>query len=210
MKHSKTTIIGILFSSLLIGTSAAQSRPQSRQPPSDQIVAELLGWVPSNDAPCELCGGYYSEPKIIREHPTPLSYKRLPTRITAKGPTIFSQSGQSILQKDVRVTQPGRLTKADKAYIYRDKKTGKITHVKLVGHVRMQESGELIVSNKAILNLKEHTVEMQHVAYHIYQESSRMGKYNGWGTAEQVKRLATGIIKLQHASYSTYSPLKPT
>jgi len=55
----------------------------------------------------------------------------------------------------MRVTQTGRLVQADKAYIYRNKKTGKITRIKLTGHVRMQEHDKLLVSNKAILHLEK-------------------------------------------------------
>ncbi len=214
MNRNKIIIVGILFGSLLIAMPAAQSRLKTQHPKykplPDQVIADLLGWVSSDDPACGPCGGYFLEPEIIRNNPNPLPYQQLPTRVTAKGPTIFSQTGQSILQEDVRVTQPGRLTKADKAYVYRDRKTGKITHVRLVGHVRMEEHGKLMVSSKATLNLVKHTAETDKTAYRIYQQNFRMGEYNGWGTAEDAKRLPDGIVTLRHATYSTCSPLKPS
>lgn len=222
---NKTIITGILFGSLLISVPAAQSRVKQKnshhtatqkpyhikyKAPPDEVVADLLGWTPSDDPACSVCGGYYKEPKIIRDNPNPLPYEDLPTHITARGPTIFSQSGQSILQKDVRVTQPGRLSTADKAYIFRDRNSGKITRIKLVGNVHLQESGNLMVSHKATLNLKNQTAEISNGVYHIHQTNKRMGNYDAWGTAEHIKRFPDGIIKLQHASFSTCVPTKPS
>jgi len=64
--------------------------------------------------------------------------------------------------------------------------------------------------DKATLNLENNTAELEHSSYRVYQENTRFGKNNAWGTAEQAKLLPTDIIQLHHASYSTCSPLNPT
>jgi len=213
VKNSKLIIVGILFSSLLIALPSALGRSKKHPDyisPSDALIGKLLGWVQSDNPSCSACGGYFVEPKFISKYPSPPSYKKVPTHITANGPTIFSRSGQSILQKNVRVTQPGRIVKADKAYVFRDRHTGKIARIKLVGNVHMQEHGKLIISKKASLNLKEDTAQMDHIAYRFYQENPRMEKYNNWGSAEQALRTSKGDLKLRHATYSTCSPMSPS
>lgn len=206
IKYIASCLLALLFTAPII--TAQDKAPYKR--PSNEEIARLLGWINTPASPCSLCGGYFFEPKNIREHPTPPPYKKLPTKVTAKGPTIFSKTGESILQKDVRVTQPGRLTQADKAYIYRNKKTGQITHIKLVGHVHMQEHDKLVVSDKATLHLKNNTAQLNHFAYRITQKNLRMGKYNAWGTGKQGNRLANGVITVEHGTFSTCSPLHPT
>ena len=91
-----------------------------------QYVANALGWVPSN-APCNICGGYYKESMLVSAYPHPAGITQEATRITARGPVTFTTKGVSVLQDHVVVIQSGRIVKADKAYIYRHSKTGKIT-----------------------------------------------------------------------------------
>lgn len=177
---------------------------------SHEEIAKLLNWVPDPNAPCSACGGYFFEPKDLRDHPTPPPYQQLPTNVTAKGPTIFSRDGASILQEDVRVTQTGRISKADKAYIFRDRKTGHITHVRLTGHVRMQEHDKLLVSKEANVDFKNQTAQVDHLVYRLTEEDNRMGRNIGWGSAKKANRFSNGDLKLEEASFSTCSPLKPT
>jgi LPS-assembly protein len=208
-KHQSLRALGLvlLISLPMIGAPAATKK---YVPPTNQRIAQLLGWTLSPSSPCALCNGYFYQPKFIRDHPNPPPHKKLPTRISAKGPTIFSKTGESILQKDVRISQPGRLTQADKAYIFRNKNSKKISLVKLVGHVHMQEYGKLLVSQKALLHLKDHTAQLDNVVYHITGASGRMGKNNAWGSAKTAHRLANDVITLDQATYSACTPTHPT
>lgn len=177
-----------------------------------QYIANELGWVPSNK-PYAICGGYFKEPKILEQHPHPSSIKTQPTTITAKGPVIYATKSVSILKKDIVVTQPGRIVKADKAYIYRNNKTGKISKIILIGHVRMRESGKLIVADKSSLTLYPKTATLVNAAYRLYSKTSYTSTikspFNAWGTAKHAVRESTGVIRLKRATYTTCSPTNP-
>ena len=175
-------------------------------------VADALGWTPSNN-PGALCGGYFKEPKIVTQHRRVGNINKAPTTITARGPVTYAAKGVSILKKDVVVTQPGRVIKADQAYIYRDHKSGKISKVVLIGHVRMREAGKLIVAASSTLTLYPKTATLINAAYHIYSKtpytSTIKGPFNAWGTAKYATREPSGIIRLQDATYTTCSPTDP-
>lgn len=133
--------------------------------------------------------------------------------ITAKGPVIFRANGASVLQKDVVITQPGRIIRADKAYIYHNKKTGKITDIKLVGHVRVQEAGKLMVGTHADYHISKNTLTIHHAAFHIageYELLTVASPFDAWGTAKKVYRHSNGDIDLTNAQYSTCSPQHPS
>ena len=181
---------------------------------SYQEIAKKLHWA-SDKTTCNVCNGYYKEPKSILTHPHPLPITQQSTRITAKGPTLFSEQGWSLLRDDVVVTQPGRVIKADKAYLYRDDKTGKITRIKLIGHVRMEEYGKLIVAHTASMNLQKSTMTFHQVVYHLSEKTMAGSKnnkklqYDAWGLAKRAYRTSTGVLQLWDATYTTCSPLDP-
>jgi len=182
---------------------------------SQREIAKKLNWIVTAKCPSG-CSGYYKEPKILTETPHPKPISQQQTRITAKGPTLFMENGESILQKDVVVTQPGRSIKADKAYIIRDGKTEKITYIRLTGNVRLAEYGKLIVAPYAVLNLKQNTLLFNDAIYHVSEPSvqtlshNKTLKYDAWGTAKWALRTPSGLLKLWHARYSTCSPRHPT
>ena len=177
-----------------------------------QYIANELGWVPAN-IPCSLCDGYYQEPDIIAHYPHPPKMEEEPTTITAKGPVTFTANGVSVLHKDVVVTQVGRIIKADTAYIYRNGNTGKITHIKLVGHIRLLEAGKLVIADKGSLTLYPKTVILNHAAYHVYSEHSYSatlkGPFNAWGTAQRAVRQSSGVMQLDNATYTICTPTDP-
>lgn len=211
MKRKKTKLfLGLISCSLVMLPVLSGHSASHYKPPPRDVIAKLLGWVPTPTSLCYLCGGYFYEPEDIRQHPSPAPYKSQPTKVTAKGPTIFSQKGESILQDDVRVTQAGRLTRADKATIDRDNRTGKVSIIKLHGHVRMQEHGRLLTAKKGTLNLKNNTAELNEVAYKFTQYHARPGENASWGTAEKANRLSDGNLIFKNATYTTCSPLKPS
>jgi len=176
-----------------------------------QYVADELGWVPSNN-PLAICGGYFKEPEFVKQFPNPGNIKNEPTTITAKGSISYATKGVSILKKDVTVTQPGRIVKADKAYIYRNSE-GKISQIILIGHVSMREKGKLIIADIGSLTLYPTTARLINAAYHVYSKTpytpTLKGPFNAWGIAKRSTREASGIIRLKDASYTTCSPTNP-
>lgn len=177
-------------------------------------IADLLGWVPSKD-PCNACKGYYKESKTLIKYPIPLPPKQLPLQITAKGTTTFEENGVSVLRNRVVATQPGRIMTTDKAYIYRDEKTGKITRIRMLGHVHMQQHGKLIVAELADFNLINNTGYFVNAFYHLAESTVpalEIGKkfiYDAWGEAKYVLHDAKGVLRLRHATYTTCSPQHP-
>lgn len=208
-KHKILACAGIvLLLSLLMMAAISATKKYVR--PSNPEIARQLKWLSTPDANDSLCDGYFSETNDIRHYPNPPNYEKSPTHITAKGPTVFSKTGTSMLQQDVRVTQKGRLSRSDKAYIDHDDTTGKITKVHLIGHVRMQEHNKLLVSKNATLHANKNTVQLNHVLYHIVHRSKKLGESNIWGSAEKGNQLPNGIITLDHATYSSCAPIHPT
>ncbi len=175
-------------------------------------IADGLDWVPSAHRRY-VCRGYFKEPAIVKRYPHPAPVKQEPAIITAKGPSTIETHGVSILEKDVVVTQPGRRVMADKAYIYRDGKTGRITKVILVGHVRLLEAGKLIIADRGTLTIYPKTALLINTAYHLYSKKAYnhtlKGAYNAWGTAKRAFRDKNEITHLRHATYTTCSPTNP-
>ena len=178
-------------------------------------VADALGWV-TGHVPGEKhsqCNGFYAQPKSVEDVPHPPPYKKIPVVITAKGPVIFRTNGVSVLQDSVLIRQPGRLIYTDKALVYRDSKSGKITDIKLIGHVRVQEAGKLMLGKKADYNLVKNTISLNNALYHIVGEHELpmvITSFDAWGVAKSIHRKPNGEIDLKNATYSTCSPKNPS
>ncbi|MBS0352072.1 MAG: LPS-assembly protein LptD [Proteobacteria bacterium] len=174
-------------------------------------VANQLGWVSAPEA--NICHGYFSEPPIVLENPTP--NLQAPVHISYAGPGTLSTYGESVISQEVLITQPGRLIKADRAVIYRDPKTGQLGYVKLEGHVEVREKGKLLVGPYSIVRFDQHTVEVGQSAYHLYEDPNVLKlpnvpkPYDAWGTADRSYRDNQGVIQLTNATYSTCEPTNP-
>ncbi len=193
----------------LINTAAADSPPYS-----PDYIAKVLNWVPETSK-CNACAGHYAEPKILIENPNPKDPNQSPSEITASGPSTFSSHGVSILTQNVVMTQPGRIVNADKAYIYRNTKTGKINHIHLVGHVKLSELGKLIVAKIADYYTETHEWHFNNPIYHVTEKkingiSVNKFHYEAFGTSESAYKDKDGVIHLRNANYSTCSPQNPT
>ncbi len=183
---------------------------------SDAEVATLLGYYPQKKG-CSLCDGYYLEPRIVKDFPKPLAPTAENSEVTAQGPAIFNQTGESILQKNVRATQPGRLSTADTAYIFRDKDTGNTTLIQLVGNVHMEEYGRMILSNDATLDLVKDSATLNESLYHMHDATKEAkntacirNTQDAYGRATRVHRDKKGILELWNATFTTCSPLHPS
>ena len=175
-----------------------------------QHTANLLDWIPAHD---HICKGYFKKSPIPENHQPTLGIKE-PIMITVKGPfSMVTPKGVSILQQDVVVTQHDRIAEADKAYIYQDRKTDRVTKIVLIGHVRLHEAGKLIVANKGILTLYPQTATLMNVAYHIYIDESYFPKlryaFDAWGIAKRTVHDSSGVTTLHNATYSTCNPTNP-
>ncbi|PHQ78312.1 MAG: hypothetical protein COB66_09160 [Coxiella sp. (in: Bacteria)] len=137
-------------------------------------VVKALDWV-HESGDCNLCDGYFFQPKEIVAHPNPLPMNQLPTKIDSSGPASFEPNGVSRLTDGVVVTQPGRRITADTAIIYRDATLGQITALTLIGNVHLQQYNRLVVATYAHMDLVNHTIILKHALYHFGPTSKRKG-----------------------------------
>lgn len=170
-------------------------------------LAQALGWISSGE---NMCGGYYQEPAIVLNYPTPGDPAKQPTTITATLPSLFSQTGTSILQGRVTVTQPGRQLIADRAYLLRDPKSGKVTAVELVGNVHMREAGKLVVTQYAYVDLKNNSAILRNAVYRFSKITKGGESLNGWGKVVRGERETSGVLNFWNATYSTCPPTSNT
>ncbi len=213
MKHALCKFIALtalLTASIASASPKANKSTYTPQVLSGQQIANMLGWQASKN-PSDVCGGNYKEPKLIADNPNPSGIDQSVTSVTADGPALFSSSGRSILQQNVIVTQPGRIINADKAYIYRDDKSGKITAIELFGHVKFQQKDKVVVSQHAYLDLSTSSSVLNDGIYHIYYASKKHDQLDAWGRAYLVERHSDGVLDLYHkATYTTCPPTKPS
>lgn len=189
------------------GTIAPPQRPTTIEAPWPQAdIPPLLGWTPMR---ATMCGGTYVEPAIVRDYPNPPPIGEGQVTITATKPVLFSQTGTSILEGNVTITQIGRQITADKAYIYRDPNTGKVSGIDLIGNVHYREKGKLIVSRTAHIDTVNRVVTLKNAVYR-FSKTSREDMLNAWGTIGQGVRQDNGILDLSNATYSTCPPTTRT
>lgn len=173
-------------------------------------IATQLGWI---DAPKKknFCPGIYTVPQYLKNHP--LVDKDGPIEITSMGPEEFRLKGVSVLQNKVVIKQPGRIIYADKVYVFRDPKTGKINKVAVRGHVRIYQQAALLVSDEGIVTFYPRTITIKNIAFHYYNKGGDIkalnDPYDAWGTATLAAQNSQKVITLKHATYSTCPPKSP-
>ncbi len=197
----------------LLGISPVLGYAQgSVQSYDKQNIADVLGWVSAPEA--NLCQGYFAEPQALHDNPIPGPYNKSPVKITYAGPGEIYSHGLSVINKDVVVTQPGRIATADKATIYREAPSGKISYVQLEGNVEVHEFGKLVKGQYCKIDFNNHTFESGPAAYHIFEDPKEFHTlihgYDAWGTADRSFREPSGILNFWKATYTTCSPTDPT
>ncbi|HYF98295.1 MAG TPA: LPS assembly protein LptD [Coxiellaceae bacterium] len=175
--------------------------------PLGSSTAAALGWMTTTD-PANLCHGYFTEPISLSENPEPGSPNSVPTTITGDAVTKLTANGESVLEGNIVLTQPGRIIKAQKAYINRDGKTGRIVSVELFDKVSLEEHGKRVLGSHAFLRLSNHTIIIDDVLYHLYHIQNKKA-LDSWGRAKRVEKENSGLLVFQDASYSNASPVNP-
>ena len=179
------------------------------------FVAHELGWI-KNDS---ICRGYFESTASGVLGEKPLGITEETTTLTSRGPVELRASGVSVLRDHVTVIQPGRRALADEAYVYRDK-TGHVTKVILKGHVRLEEWGSFLLTDKATLVFDPRSVTITRSAFHFYSDKTDLvnvpsgpmmpsGPIDAWGTASGAYRDSNTVITLHDATYSTCNPTHP-
>ncbi len=178
--------------------------------PDNAAIAKAIGWQ-VDPSICPQCGGFYLEPLLDF---TALGLvKPDDTEITADE-VSFYPAGRTLLRGHVRGRQPGQQFTADKAYVYRDAKTGKITKIVLTGNVSVRRAGQLLIGKRVVLYPAVQQGSFHNAIYRLARDKKQqtVGSVkawygiNAWGTAEQINQQRKGVYDLRNVSYGTCPP----
>ncbi len=212
--------------SVSLGLGLAFFASLHADPDSPQDVATMLGWVSASDLKqcpkqnaCTNCDGYYDESKLPA--PSNIGFKDAQVVIHAPPPIHYQLNGSAEFTNGVSISQPGRALYADQATITPDLKTGKLQSVTASGNVHLEQPGQMIIADSLSANLIDHQAEMTDVHYLLKVGANNPRQtagdatnpnFTGYahGDSATVKQLNEDQYTLEHASYSTCSPLTRT
>ena len=159
-------------------------------------IAQCLGW--QTETSSSICNGSYRLAKV-----TPLDDAD-EVRIMADQVEL-STNGRSELIGDVEVHQSQQIVSAETAYIYRDAKNNKITHIDLLGGVRYVEPDRLMIAKQVSIHLQDKTGQVEDALY-LFKTDNAGAILPAWGRASWVERFANQDYLLRKATYTTCSP----
>ena len=149
-------MVALLFLALNCSAKPIKHPPKNKLPtPSYKLqslnriqVAELLGWF---DSPENRCGGYYIEPAFLSAE-----YLKDIDKIEFSGDTVSFplHGGVSTLEGKIKINYGPRQITADKAYLYRDPVTHKVTTIDLSQNLHLREPNTLVVAQTGHVNAK--------------------------------------------------------
>lgn len=211
----------IIFLPLLAAsatTVTTESSPLS-QTLAEDTVARELGWV--QDSAFQ-CGGFYLDEPFNY----PVSSEKNNTVEVTSDQTLFSQHGTSILEGKVTVTRAGQQLTANKAYLYRDPVTGKLSALEMFGDVHLREPNTLIVGKKGRYNFETKTKSLLDLLYRTtlntrqipappvteqeLRTERKITALTAWGKATEFSSTEPKIYELYGASFTTCPPVDPT
>lgn len=181
-------------------------------------IIEELSWI---SQPKEnRCGGHYLEAPIIVPESLELDKQRI--QITSDQ-LLFAQRGTSVGEGKVVITRYGQEITANKAYLYRDPETGKVSAIELIDDIKMREPNSLVVAAKGRFNLQDRTQSLRDILYRtaIYSDSfhkphtltksqlrqpNKVTQLTAWGKAKSFEQNEPDIYEFDQASYSTCPP----
>ncbi len=196
----------LLFLTLLIGlidTNFAENTCISSKERALLIANQLdleafkrqMGW---QSVPNGCCGGYFV--------PDAASICMAPGQIQLQAQEIeLNEQGCSTLSGGIKINYQQQTLKANKAYVLRNAKTGKIDEVLLLDQVEILEPGKKVVANYAEYHPQTQSGFAWNAAYKVMLNRAR-ARLPGWGNAKKVERHSDGLIYLDDASFSTCSP----
>ena len=159
-----------------VATKTQSPTPSPQQPTPTSITAmdkpirrtqakiiEQLGWVSTPYHPHNICGGYYLA-MVLPPKQGNIAQNKSPIQISADQST-FSQTGTSILSGNVEVTRPERQLNADRVYIYRNSRTGKVIALDSYGDVTLRQPGVLVFGTHGHSNFITNTGYLENALY---------------------------------------------
>lgn len=165
--------------------------------PVRMSVARCLGWQNDTAQQSLACGGGYT-PLVVKPQPPDT------IEITADA-VSFRNEGASKLTGAVEVHESTRIVSADTAWLYRDAKTHDINRVVLLGNVRYQEPGRLMIARRATLNPQDKSGRVEDVLYR-FDPTRPQEALPAWGRAAFVERFANSDYRMRRATWTTCAP----
>lgn len=205
----------------VIGTIAKTLSQTQLSTPSlmQDTIANQLGWIDADNT----CGGYFIDQAFI--YPESVSKKNSIEITSNEG--LYAQRGTSILEEKVTVTRMNQQLTANRAYLYRDPISGKLSAIEMIGNVHLREPNTLMIAKKGRYNFVNKIKVLQdlsyrstladnksfagpHVPFADTQTTRRIPNLAAWGSADEVISEAPRIYELKQATYSTCPPTNPT
>ncbi len=211
----------VIFLSLFVTQVVVNATPAAVPNDKPLDYAKVLGWVSEPGNPYNLAGGYYrSYPIPYLANPMVKSQENSYNIVADH--VLYSTKGTSILRGHVRVTQPHRELTSGLAYLYRNKKTGKVETIDFFHNVSLLTPGELLVARYGQANLSKNTIVLHNAAYRnktplakepikVVNSKTKKVEYrnyglNFWGHAKQINQVKKKFYVLHNATYSTCPP----
>lgn len=210
-----------LLAGIAVSAANTSSPPYSPLTPSlaRDTLAKQLGWVESPEE--NNCGGYYLEQPFL--YPVNIE-KRSAIEITSNQ-GILAQRGTSTLEGQVTALRNGQQLTGNKAYVYRDPVTWKLTAMDVIGDVHMREPNTLVVAKqghydfvtgkKSLLKIFYRTalvgrqIEGPNVTQEQMEKERKITSLTAWGKAYELSQAQPKVYELLQASYSTCPPVNP-
>lgn len=196
---------------------------------AESSIARQLGWIPD---PNTVCTGYYLEQPFT--YPGSIGNRNTVGITSHSG--LLSQRSTSTLEGSVTITRYGQQITANKAYLYRDPATGKLTAVDMIGDVNLREPNSLIVGKKGYYNFETRAKSLNNILYRTVLDTNKSstpsairdnkkiitttdGKtvannsvkgLTAWGRAFQFAQSIPNVYELSRGSFSTCPPINPT
>lgn len=179
-------------------------------------ISKQLGWIQTGE---NRCGGYYLEPPFLY----PNNILNTNSIQITSNQLLFAKHGTSIGEGRVTITRYGQQMIANRAYLYRDPNTGKLSSIELIDNVTLREPNSLLVAKKGSYNLQTKAKLLQDILYRtaIYSDTPyhpptpnlkeleqphKVYQLSAWGEAKQFSQLKPKIFEFDNVSYTTCPP----
>lgn len=152
-----------------------------------QIIADALGWVPTNN-PINICGGYYYQPPINKNPSNE-------AKINAQQ-YQYARSGTITAEGAVEVNKGNQYLAADKA-ILKQNKDKKIDQIDLTGNVNLSQPGQLAIGSQGQANISTNTATLDDT-YYLIRVREKPGGSMANLTSDEIDNKANNFTGYAH------------
>ena len=112
------------------------------------------------------------------------------------------------MHDNVVVTQRGRRARSDIAYISYNAAQSHVRHIRMQGHVRVEQAQGLVLGKRATLDMVKHQYQVSQGWYRFHpMTGSKQSHY--WGKAKHFTQSSRGDWIVKEGSISSCSPVDP-